>query len=54
MLFFLGVYMYISGLYVIRIVCVSVLVIVLIGGCNLLMFEWGLVFEIAKCMLQWQ
>ena len=52
MLFFLGVCMYISGLYVICVdVCVSILVIVLIEGCNLFMFEWGLVFEKVKCML---
>ena len=32
----------------------SVLVIVLIESYNLFMFEWTVVFEKVKCMLQWQ
>ena len=34
-------------------VCMPVLVIVLIESCNLFIFEWNVVFEKVKCMLQW-
>ena len=33
--------------------CVPVLVIVLIESCDLFTFEWKVVCEKVKCMLQW-
>ena len=37
-----------------RCVCMPVLVIILIESCHLFIFEWNVLFEKVKCMLQWQ